>query len=149
MENIIATFGIDVRLIIIQIINFAIVMGALWYFLYTPVLNLLQSREQKIAAGIEDAEEATKAKEKATEEKKTIIALANKEAEAMVSRAKEHAALKGDEIVIEAQKKADQVVKDATLRGNELKAAALKESEADIAKLAVLAAEKVLKERTS
>lgn len=108
MENIIATFGIDTRLIIIQIINFSIVMGLLWYFLYTPVLNLLQSREQKIATGIKDAEEANQAKEKALEEKKTIIALANKEAEAMAGRAKEHASQKGDEIVADAQKKAEQ-----------------------------------------
>jgi hypothetical protein len=41
------------------------------------------------------------------------------------------------------------VVKDASLRGEELKTAALKASEAEIAKLAVLAAEKVLKERAS
>ena len=149
MENIIATFGIDSRLILIQIINFAIVVVALWYFLYTPVLNLLESRAQKIAKGIKDAEEAQKAKDEAVEEKKTIIASANKEAEAMATRAKEYATVKGDELIAQAQKKADQVVKDATLQGDELKATVLKESEAEIARLAILAAEKVLKERAS
>jgi F0F1-type ATP synthase membrane subunit b/b' len=78
-----------------------------------------------------------------------VIAAANKEAEAMTSRAKEHAVLKADEILAAAQIKAEQVAKDAALRAEETKATSLKESEAEIAKLAVLAAEKVLKERVS
>jgi F0F1-type ATP synthase membrane subunit b/b' len=57
MEEIIHAFGIDQRLIIIQIVNFAILAGALGYFLYTPVLRLLREREEKIAQGLKDAEE--------------------------------------------------------------------------------------------
>jgi F-type H+-transporting ATPase subunit b len=147
MEKLIEAFGIDGRLIIIQVFNFGLLMFALSYFLYKPILKLLKEREVKIAQGIKNAEEAGKAKAEATEEKKVVIAAANKEAEAMTSRAKEFAVVKADEIVADAQKKAEQVAKDATLRGEEIKAAALKESEAEIAKLAVLAAEKVLKER--
>ncbi len=149
MEQLIEAFGIDVRLIIIQVINFGILMAILTYFLYKPVLKMLKDREDTIAKGIADAEAAGKAKAEATEEKNTIIATANKEAEAMTARAKEHASVRGDEIVADAQKKAEQVVKDAALRGEELKSAALKESEAEIAKMAILAAEKVLKERAS
>jgi F-type H+-transporting ATPase subunit b len=149
MEQLIEAFGIDVRLIIIQAFNFGLLLALLSYLLYKPVLKLLADREARIAQGIKDAEEAGKAKAEAEQEKKTVIATANKEAEAMTARAKEHAAVKADEIVTEAQRKADQVVKDAALRGDELKAAALKESEAEIAKLAILAAEKVLKERVS
>jgi F-type H+-transporting ATPase subunit b len=149
MEQLIEAFGIDLRLIIIQVFNFGILMAALTYFLYKPVLKMLNEREEKIAQGMKDAQEAGAAKAEATEEKKAVIAAANKEAEAMTARAKDHAVVKADEIVADAQKKAEQVVKDASLRGEELKTAALKASEAEIAKLAVLAAEKVLKERAS
>jgi F-type H+-transporting ATPase subunit b len=149
MEQLIQAFGIDVRLIIIQVINFGILMAILTYFLYRPVLNMLRDREAKIAKGMEDAKAAEKARVEADEEKKGIIAAANTEAEAMAVRAKEHATHKADEIVSDAHKKAEQVVKDATLRGEEVIATARKESEAEIAKLAILAAEKVLKERAS
>ena len=149
MEQLIHAFGIDARLILIQVVNFGLLMAILTYFLYKPVLKVLAERQEKIAQGVKDAEEAGKAKAEATEEKKIVIAAANKEAEAMTSRAKEHAVVKADEIVAAAQVKAGQVAKDASLRAEEMKAAALKESEAEIAKLAILAAEKVLKERTS
>jgi F-type H+-transporting ATPase subunit b len=149
MEQLIHAFGIDARLIMIQVVNFGLLMAALTYFLYKPVLNVLKERQEKIAKGIEDAEEAGKARLVATEEKRGIISAANQEAEAMTLRAKEHAVEKADAIMAEAQKKAEQVVKDATLRGDEMKATAIRESEAEIAKIAILAAEKVLKERTS
>ncbi len=149
MEQLIHAFGIDARLILIQVINFGLLMAALTYFLYKPVLKMLHERQEKIAQGIKDAEEAGKARLEATEEKRGIIASANKEAEAMTSRAKEHAVIKADEIMAEAQKKAEQAIKDAAMRGEEMKVQARKESEAEIAKLAVLAAEKVLKERAS
>lgn len=149
MEQLIHAFGIDARLILLQVINFGLLMAVLSYLLYKPVLKVLAERQEKIAQGVKDAEEAGKALASATDEKKGIIAAANKEAEAMAVRAKEHAVVKGDELVAQAQAKAEQIAKDATLRSEEMKAAALKESEAEIAKLAVLAAEKVLKERTS
>jgi len=149
MEQLIHAFGIDARLILIQVVNFGLLMALLTYFLYKPVLKILAERQEKIAQGVKDAEEAGKAKAEATEEKKIVIAAANKEAEAMTARAKEHAVVKADEILAAAQVKAEQVAKDATLRAEETKATALKESEAEIAKLAILAAEKVLKQKTS
>jgi F-type H+-transporting ATPase subunit b len=149
MEQLINAFGIDTRLILMQVVNFGLLMAALTYFLYKPVLKLLAEREIKIAKGISDAEAAEVARASAEEEKKGIIAAANKDAEAMEQRATEHATHKADQIVIDAQKKAEQVIKDAGERGSEMRAQALKESEAEIAKLAVLAAEKVLKGRVS
>jgi F-type H+-transporting ATPase subunit b len=149
MEQLIEAFGIDIRLIIIQVVNFGLLMVLLTYLLYKPVLKMLKDREDTIAKGIADAEAAGKAKADATEEKNAIIATANTEAQAMTVRAKEHAVVKADEIVADAQKKAEQVVRDATLRGEEMKSAAIRESDAEIAKMAILAAERVLKERAS
>ncbi len=149
MEQLIEAFGIDVRLIIIQTVNFGLLMVALTYFLYTPVLNMLKEREAKIAKGIEDAAAAEKALNEASEEKRAIVAAANAEAEAMAARATAHAAEKAEAIVAEANAKAAELAKAATLRAEEAKAKAIKESEAEIARLSILAAEKVLKERAS
>lgn len=149
MEQLIEAFGIDIRLIIIQVFNFGILMALLTYFLYKPVLKMLNEREAKIAQGIKDAEEAAKVRGEATEEKKAILTATNKEAEGMVAQAKVFADEKANDIVATAHTKAEQVIKDAALRSEELKAQARKESEAEIAKLAILAAEKVLKDRAS
>ena len=48
MEEIIKAFGIDGRLIVIQIVNFTILMSILGYFLYTPILNLLRNVKRKL-----------------------------------------------------------------------------------------------------
>ena len=58
MEEIIHAFGIDWRLIVIQMFNFAVLAGALWYFLYTPVLTILSDREAKLKKGVEDVPQA-------------------------------------------------------------------------------------------
>ncbi len=149
MEQLIEAFGIDVRLIIIQVVNFGLLMAALTYFLYTPVLTMLKNREEKIAKGMADAKAAEAALATAAEEKRAIVAAANKDAENMATRAKEHATEKADALIAEANAKAAQVAKDAALRAEEAKVKAVKESEAEIARLAILAAEKVLKERAS
>ena len=149
MEQLIHAFGIDVKLIVVQIINFVVLLAALSYFLYKPMLKLLNERQQKIEQGIKDAEDAAVAKASAVEEKQAILTQAQQEAADIDARAKAFAKGKEEEIIAAAQTKASEVIKDAESKGAALKEQALKESEAEIAKLAVLAAEKVLKEKTS
>jgi F-type H+-transporting ATPase subunit b len=149
MDEIINAFGIDTRLIIIQIVNFAILMGVLGYFLYRPVLKLLREREEKIATGLKDAELAALAKAEADTEKQAVLAAAHTEAGAVATRAKVAAETKATEILSEAEAKAAYLIREAELRGEQAKALAKKESEKAVAELAVLAAEKILRERVS
>lgn len=144
MEGILTTFGIDSRLIIIQIFNFVLLAAALWYFLYTPVLKLLNERQEKIKKGVADAESAEHKLAEADAEKQQIISFAHKEADEINTRARAHADEKSTEIITNAEQKATAIVVDAEHKGEEAKARAHKESEAEIAKLAVLAAEQVL-----
>jgi len=149
MEQLIHVFGIDVKLITVQIINFVVLMSVLTYFLYKPVLKLLNDREEKIKQGIKDAEDAAVAKASALDEKQAILTNAQKEAQEIDARATAFAKEKEEAIVLEAQEKAASVIKDAEAKSAFLKEQALKESEAEIAKLAILAAEKVLAEKAS
>ncbi|MFT5849838.1 MAG: F-type H+-transporting ATPase subunit b [Patiriisocius sp.] len=145
MDQLIQAFGIDVKLIIIQLLNFGILLGLLVYFLYKPLLKVLAAREEKIAQGIKDAESAAAAKATADEEKKGILSMAHKNAEEVGAKAKNYADEKAGEIAAEAQTKAESIIKNAEAKSVEMKEQARKDSEAEIAKLAVLAAEKVLK----
>ncbi|NCN52418.1 ATP synthase F0 subunit B [Candidatus Parcubacteria bacterium] len=147
MEDLINAFGLDTRLVAIQILNFAVLAGALWYFLYTPVLKLLDDRKKTIDEGLQDAEDAKALKENAEAERISLLTKAQKEAEVVAEKAKAHAAEKSVELVGVAEAKAQALIVDAEKKGVEIKAKAEKESEAEIAKLAVLAAERVLAEK--
>ena len=147
MQEIINAFGIDWRLIVIQIFNFSVLAGILWYFLYTPVLKLLSERELKIKKGVEDADAAAVALSVADTEKQTILTNAHGEATAIVARASEHAEEKGSSIVADALHKAERVAEEARAKALEIKAQAHKESEAEIAQVAILAAEKILSQK--
>jgi len=147
MEAIINAFGIDVRLIIIQIVNFTILMVALVYFLYNPILNLLKSREEKIKQGIDDAEKAAEARSQAEEEKKEVLTAAHHSAEEVSMRAKQVAEVTASGIVNEAHDKAADVLKDASVKAEQLRTQIQKEAEDEIAKTAIMAAEKILREK--
>jgi len=145
MEEIIKAFGIDGRLIIIQIVNFAILMVALGYFLYNPILNLLRDREEKIAQGIRDAEAAAVARATADAEKQVVLTNAHTEAGEVNTRAKLAAEVTAAGIVSAAQEKAEGVMRDAAKKAELLREQIEKEAETEIAKTAILAAEKVLR----
>lgn len=147
MEEILHAFGIDWRLILIQVVNFGILAGALWYFLYTPVLKILKDREDKIRRGIEDAEAAGKTRAEADTTRQEIIKEAHTEATHIVNRGTLHAEEKASTLLNEAHEKAARDITEAQKTATELKAQALKESEAEIAKLAILGAEKILREK--
>ena len=144
MQEILHAFGIDWRLIVIQIFNFGVLAGVLWYFLYKPVLKILNEREAKIKKGIEDADAAGKARADADTEKNVVLKEAHKEAGEIVARGTQHAEEKGRAVLEEAREKAMRDLKNAEIAAQELKDAARKESDAEIAKLAILGAEKVL-----
>lgn len=145
MEQIIETFGIDGKLIMTQVFNFALLAVALTYFLYKPILKMLANREEQIEQGIKDSEDAAKSKASAYEEKKGILASAHKDAEEVGVNAKNFADEKAVEISAEAQIKSENIIKNAELKSAEIKEQARKDSESEIAKIAILTAEKVLR----
>ncbi|MAZ56433.1 ATP synthase F0 subunit B [bacterium] len=149
MEQLIQAFGIDLKLIVVQIINFAALVALLSYFLYKPLMKMIEVREEKIAQGIKDAEQAAESLSQAESEKAEILTQAHREADSVSERATQSAKEKAETILSEAEVKAVDAIKNAEIRGEEIKKESKSEAEAEIAKMAVLAAEKVLKEKIS
>src|SRR3989344_6005858 len=58
MNELFAAFGVDWKLLAAQGVNFGIVLVALWYFLYRPVMTTLEKRRTLVAKGVEDAQRA-------------------------------------------------------------------------------------------
>lgn len=148
MEQLAAAFGIEWDLLIAQAVNFLIVLGVLTYFLYKPALRAIDARREKIAEGIRAANEADARLAEAESEKKGIVAAAVRDAEGIVTAARERAEERAGEIVEDANLRADSILKDAGDRAEEAKRRMLAESERDITRAAMLAAEKILLARS-
>ena len=149
MQEVLHAFGINHELIVAQVINFIILATALWYFLYTPVLNILHEREAKIKKSVTDAEEIEKALIESDKERTEVLKNAHVEASQIVARAVNHAENKQKTLISEAEERATRELKNAMEQAEKLKSNAIKESEAEIAKLAILSAEKILKKELS
>lgn len=145
MEQLFDAFGIDWKLLIAQAINFGVLLAVLTYLLYKPVLKTLDERSALIKKGVVDAEEATKKLEEADDTAKARLQEAEGEAEGLVARARDEAGSERSRIVKEAETRASHIEKDAEARAKEAKEQALKESEREIARLAILAAEKAIR----
>jgi F-type H+-transporting ATPase subunit b len=145
MEQLFDAFGIDWKLLIAQAINFGVLLAVLTYLLYKPVLKTLDERSALIKKGVVDAEEATKKLEEADGTVKARLQEAEGEAEGLVARARDEAGSERSRIVKEAEARASHIEKDAEARAKEAKEQALKESEREIARLAILAAEKAIR----
>ncbi len=148
MDQLLDAFGIDWKLLLAQAVNFGVLLVVLWLVLYKPVMKTLDERQKKIAKGVEDAELATQKLEGADKEAGAIVATADAEAANLVASARETAAHERARLVKEAEARAAQISSDAEARATEASARMLRDSEKEIARLAVLAAGKAMQERS-
>jgi F-type H+-transporting ATPase subunit b len=146
MNELFATFGINWKLLLIQAVNFGVLLGALTYLLYKPVLRILDERRAKIEEGVRAAEAASQRLADAKTEADGIVGDGARQAEGILASARTNAEEKGAQIVRDAEDKAHRALKDAEARIAEAERQAFVKSERDIAKAAMLAAEKILRE---
>lgn len=147
MEQLLDAFGIDWKLLLAQAVNFGVLLAVLTYLLYKPLLKTLDERAEKVAKGVRDAEEAATALATADEEAKGRVKAADTEAQGIVASARQSATAEKARIVQDAESRAKSIADDAEARAKETAAKALRESEQEVARLAVLAAEKVLRQK--
>lgn len=147
MEQLFSAFGIDWRLLLAQAVNFAIVLLALRYFLYKPVMKTLEKRQTLVAQSVKDAESVSEKLAGADDEVAKRVAEADTQADEIVTQARDMAGKEKQRLLKEAEARAASVTKDAEARAKDIGMRAERESEKEIARVALLAAEKILKER--
>jgi F-type H+-transporting ATPase subunit b len=138
--------GINFGLLIVQIIAFAIVFLTLNAWVYKPMLDMMESRKQKIAQGLEDARVASEARANAEKEAAKVLAEAQAEAGKVVREATERAASAGKDVKAaaeaEAAKAREAAMGDAELERNRI----LGDLRGQVAALAIAAANKLVGE---
>lgn len=147
MADLFAAFGIDGKMLVVQIVNFTILLGALWYFLYRPLLAFLDQRRDETIQSVENARKAERHLVHAEEERAKKLTEATKEAAEIIDTAKKSATAKHDGIITEAMAKASRLIDEASAEAEELKRKSMHESKEEIARMIVSGVEKTLREK--
>jgi len=138
--------GINLGLLIVQIIAFTIVLLTLNAWVYKPMLNMMESRKQKIAQGLEDARVAAEARADAEKEADKIRSDAQTEAARVVREATERAVSAGQDVKAaaeaEAAKAREAAIAEAEVERNRI----LGDLRSQVAALAIAAANKLVGE---
>ena len=101
--GLIHALGIDVRILLAQFFNFAILVFILWRFAYKPIFKILEERRSKIEKGLNDAEASAERLRLAEEESKKIILQSRQEAAQVMEKAQKQAELRQAEIIKKAE----------------------------------------------
>lgn len=138
--------GINLGLLIVQIIAFIIVFLTLNAWVYNPMLNMMESRKQKIAQGLEDARVAAEARANAEKEAAKIVADAQTEASRIVREATERAATAGQDVKAAAEAEAAKAREAAMAEAEVERNRILGDLRSQVASLAIAAANKLVGE---
>lgn len=147
MEGLIQTFHIDWKLIIAQLVNFAIVLFVLKYYAYGPVLKMMNERSEKIEKGIKDAEHAHKKLAEIAEKEKEVLVEAKKQAGVIIAQAEATAIKNKEAILDESKMQTEKLLADAAKRMEAERVQMMQDIKAQVAELVVAATGKVLAEK--
>ncbi len=145
MEALLA-FGVNWKLLLIQAVNFTLLLALLYRYLYKPLFAILEKRQQLIAEGLADAEAARKEKDDVLATKEEILRSAREEGGKVAKDLKRQASEDEQKMIRGAQEKTALMLEEARTKAEAEREHILRESEKDVARMAVLAAEKILRE---
>jgi len=103
-------FGFDAWLFFSQIISFCLVAFLLNKFAYKPILNVLEVRRKKIAEGLANAEKIKQQLAESEQRYQEILTKANGEAQKMIEEARASAAALKDKETQRAIGEAEQIL---------------------------------------
>ena len=147
MDSLIETFHIDGRLLIAQIVNFAIVFAVLYWLVFKPLAKVMAERTSKIAKGLDDAKKVEAKLVRTQEEFNKTMVEAKKQANAILEKAVVEADARKQEMIARAKEEIGVIINQEKQKMQADKAATLKEIKREVADLVVMAMEKVLGEK--
>ncbi len=136
--------GINLGLLIVQILAFTIVFLTLNAWVYQPMVNMLAKRRKTIADGLEDARVAAEARANAEKEAEKIVAEAQSKASQVVREATERAEAAGKDVLAAAQAEADKAHAKALAGVEEERNRILGDLRGQVAALSISATQKLL-----
>lgn len=138
--------GINLGFLVVQILNFAIIMVVLSAWVYKPLMNALHKRRDTIEKGLEDARIAAEARENAEKDAAGILAEAQATAAKVILEAKEKAELAGKDVKAGVDEEIAKSRKAALVEIDGERERALSDIRTHVASLAISAAQKLVGE---
>ncbi len=142
--ELIESLGLDYKILIAQLINFAVLVFILYKFGYKPMLKFLEDRRKKIEEGVINAEKAQAKLEELSEKEKQIIKEAKKEALVIVENAKNQAEEKRKELIAKAKQEIAVIINEEKTKIKQEKVELVNEVKKDISELVIIALEKII-----
>lgn len=136
--------GINLQMLIAQIVNFLLLLGLLYLFAYKPILKMFDERSNRIKESMEQTETIKLQAANAEEEAKKRIEAASHEGQEVLARAVKT----GEEIKKKAEEdarpEAEALIAKARLEIDRERSEVIDDLRKEFTDLTVLAAEKVI-----
>jgi F-type H+-transporting ATPase subunit b len=139
-----ANLGINPIYLLSQIVTFGLLAFLLSRLLYNPILNMLETRRQRIAKGLEDARAAEEARAQADQAAARIIEEARKQGQQVVAEANASAEHVRSNIEAQAEEERRKILAQARQDAEAERNQVLSEMREQIGALAIAAAERIL-----
>lgn len=136
--------GINLGVIIAQLINFGLILLLLGGLVLRPALNMIEARGAKIQKGLEDAAAAANARRNAEAEAEKILAQARSEANQIVAAAGGRGEEVAKNIETEARAEADKIRADARVSAQTERDAELAGVRGQVVAISVALAERLI-----
>lgn len=144
MDSFISTFHIDWKIIIAQVINFAIVLFVLQFLALKPIKKLMKERTERIEGGLSDAVKNAEILKNTKKEYDEVIMKAREEAHSVFQEGKREAEDKKKEMLEAASRDVEKMISDGKKLLESEKTKMVEEAKTEIVSLVVKATEKLL-----
>ena len=136
--------GIDLPLLISQIVNFSLLAIILNALLYKPVLNALRTRTERIRESLENAEQVKLQLASAQTDYDAKLGEARREAQTIIAQAQERARVQEQEMVAEARQRIVRMEEEAREKVEQERQQMLVSMQGQLASLVTQTASKVI-----
>jgi F-type H+-transporting ATPase subunit b len=131
------TLGIQWKILFAQTVSFSIVFFVLWRFAYKPIFTMLQTRRDKIAESLANAEKIKTDVARTEAERQKILADAGDQANKLIDEARQAAARVREQETQKAISAAEQIVIKAREAAAQERAQMLAQLKREVGRLVV------------
>jgi len=147
MNDIAETLGLDLSTFLWHTFNFIVLIALLTYFLYRPIVNMLDERSRRIEESLAAAERAQADVARADREREELLATTRREIQEMMAQAQQVSDRIQSEARTTAQQEAQRIIERAQQEAAAERDQAMAELRREVASLAVQAAERIINQR--
>lgn len=147
--ELLAKLGIDWRLLVAQAVNFALLLGVLTFFVYKPLLSLIDARRARIAKSLEDAEKIEHQKKELDAYRAEQMRKIDEETGKALEHARGQAEALKQEIISVAQHEAEQLLVRGRSQLSQERATVFRDVQGSLTRIILTLTEKMLRREFS